>query len=217
MATRRKPTKAADELLPLFPVGARIFVRGLGVVTVSGHLTNTNDRRVVEPTSPGNEPDQFVVQHASGVEHVQRRYRGDPPARELIGPALAESILDVLRGARVSTLDELRARGLYDAKNRVARATSPEEDAELLRYWYSFSADMLDFPNRSRLHEQERYTLGECAEVLKLSFEALRQELRERYPAVAESEQAASSVAPGSRVQAAIQARKRKPKSAPLP
>lgn len=212
----RKTTPPA--LLPAWPAGTRVIDESDGPAEVTGHLRNTGDGNVVAPCAP-DESDQLIVNVLGGSKNVQRAYdpRFAAPLREYCDDATAAAMLATLRGGSFEDAEALRGRGLYDAQDRVRRTPTPAESAVLLRAWYAAlpAASPMEL---ARLHQAERSVLAEIAAVLALDAKALRQEMRERFPALATIEASAGDrEAAGKARVAAAMAKSKRRKSLPLP
>lgn len=223
MAAKRTPSPKAPPAPKLWPpgavlaVGTKVVAIGSEVVEITGHLTLDAKTRVHRPVTSATEPvEAYQVRTRGGSERVP--LVDGWGYRTLATRDDAERALALLRGTSVTSDADLAARGLRDAKGNILRPTTLTESAELLRALYALAPEDWDVPTSMRAHGFEREVLGEIAILTGTTFDALRGEMRKLHPSLDAWEAGTSKrQAEGSRVLDAMKARKKKPKTTPLP
>ncbi|MFO0625170.1 MAG: hypothetical protein U0325_06085 [Polyangiales bacterium] len=223
MATRRAKAPAPPAPPRRWPpgevlaVGTRIVLIGREVVEITGHLTLDAKTGVHRPVTSSAEPvAAYQVQTRGGSERIPLVEGWG--CRPLASPDDAARALALLRASSVPAPQDLVAPGLPNEHGQILRPTTLLESAALLRARYARPPDAWDVASSMRAHGDEREVLGEIAHVLGGTFDALRDEMRQTHPSLASWERGRENrQATGSKVLDALKARKKKPKSTPLP
>jgi RNA polymerase-interacting CarD/CdnL/TRCF family regulator len=169
---------------PAFKVGDTVFLASAGLGHVSAYAARDAAGRPA-PLAPGAAPAFYVVDVDQTVACVP--FSASEPLRAPVDPLTAGQMLEVLRAQEppASAPEPLLERG-----KRVVHSGSPLEHAQLLRELYALPIPLAE-AFASGVTFLSKLVLPEVAAVAGLDAAALGEEMRGRYPAAQDAEDAA--------------------------